>query len=114
MTSPLLPRGLRRSCFALGAVINYFLARTARGGILADITIRRLDEKTAKKLRARAARHGHSIEEEARQILRSALRQINDPSDLYDAIRRRVEPLGGVDLDIQRRGGRMREPPRFE
>jgi antitoxin FitA len=33
--------------------------------------------------------------------------------NLFAAIRRRIAPLGGVDLEIPRRGP-MREPPRFE
>ena len=40
---------------------------------MATITIRQLDEKTKTRLRVRAAHHGRSMEEEAREILRSAL-----------------------------------------
>jgi phosphopantothenoylcysteine decarboxylase/phosphopantothenate--cysteine ligase len=39
---------------------------------MASITIRRLDEDLKKRLRLRAARHGRSMEDEARTILRSA------------------------------------------
>ena len=46
-----------------------------RDGIdsMATLTIRRLDEKTKTRLRVRAAHHGRSMEEEAREILHSAL-----------------------------------------
>src|SRR5437764_12204927 len=37
------------------------------------LTIRQLDEKTKTRLRVRAAQHGRSMEQEAREILRSAL-----------------------------------------
>jgi plasmid stability protein len=40
---------------------------------MATLTIRQLDEKTKTRLRIRAAHHGRSMEEEAREILRSAL-----------------------------------------
>ena len=36
---------------------------------MASLSIRKLDEKTYLRLRERAARHGVSMEEEARQIL---------------------------------------------
>jgi len=48
------------------------LSRTG-SGILASITIRNLDEDVKARLRIAAARHGCSMEEEARRILRTAL-----------------------------------------
>ncbi len=77
-----------------------------------SITIRRLDEKTKARLRIRAAQHGRSMEEEARTLLRVALRDDIPPSvNLADAIRARFRRLGGVEL---RPPGRqpMREPPK--
>ena len=59
-----------------------------------------LDDDLEARLRAQAARHGHSMEEEARRILRAALSGPAPPVDLARAIRRRFEPLGGVELDI--------------
>ena len=54
------------------------------------------------------------MEDEARHILRTALTEkTREPRNLFEAIRRRIEPLGGVDLDISRREA-MREPPHFE
>ena len=82
---------------------------------MATLTIRKLDEKTKKKLRVRAAQNGHSMEEEARRILSAGLSEKAAPAtNLYDAIRRRIEPLGGVDLEIPPRSRRMRAPPTFE
>jgi plasmid stability protein len=43
------------------------------GGCVASITIRDIDERLRARLRVQAAHHGHSMEEEAREILRTAL-----------------------------------------
>jgi plasmid stability protein len=80
---------------------------------VATITIRQLDDRTKAKLRVRAAEHGRSMEEEAREILRSALIQKAPRGSLSLRIRRRFAPLGGVDLKIPPRDA-MREPPKFE
>ena len=40
---------------------------------MATLTIRNLDETIKQRLREQAARHGHSMEEEARTILRKAV-----------------------------------------
>ena len=79
---------------------------------MASITIRNLDESIKQRLRIRAAEHGRSMEEEARDILRLAMAQNAPPRDLAAAIRARIAPLGGVDLDLPKRDA-MREPPRF-
>ena len=82
--------------------------------IVASITIRNLDDAVKGKLRLRAARHGRSMEEEVRNILRAALaKDVAEPGNLYAAIRRRIEPLGGVELEIPPRE-KSREPPRFD
>jgi antitoxin FitA len=81
--------------------------------LVASITIRNLDESVKRKLRLRAAQRNRSMEDEARDILRTALSQ--EPTrhgNLADAIRRRIELLGGVDLPLPARGP-MRDPPDF-
>jgi plasmid stability protein len=81
---------------------------------MSSITIRNLEDSVKSKLRLRAARHGRSMEEEARHILRAALAdKTRRSADLFAAIRRRIAPAGGVELQIPERGP-MREPPRFE
>lgn len=81
---------------------------------MATLTIRQLDEELKRELRVRAARRGRSMEEEARQILRAALaRAESDEEDLYTFIRRHIDPIGGVDLELPPREP-PREPPRFE
>ena len=65
-------------------------------------------------LRIQAARHGRSMEGEARDILRSALnREPTQWRDLFEAIRARVESFGGVELEIAPREP-MREPVTFD
>jgi plasmid stability protein len=81
---------------------------------MASITIRNLEDGLKRRLRVQAAEHGRSMEEEVRQILRTALNQeLAVPTNLASAIRARFAPLGGVELDIPPREP-MREPPRFD
>jgi plasmid stability protein len=66
---------------------------------MAVMTIRNIDDAIKKRLRVRAAINGRSMEEEARDILRSALcTDEARPRNLAHAIRERFDPLGGVDL----------------
>ena len=68
---------------------------------MASITIRRLDDTVKARLRIQAAQHGHSMEEEAREILSAALKSTaQEGRDWVDRIRSRFEPLGGMDLKI--------------
>jgi plasmid stability protein len=77
---------------------------------MASITIRKLPEGTKRRLRIRAARKGHSMEQEARELLQSALAQAEaQPENLGEAIRKIFAPLGGVDLKIPPRGP-IRDP----
>ncbi|MDD2878734.1 MAG: plasmid stabilization protein [Acidiphilium sp.] len=81
----------------------------------ASITIRNLDPALKERLRVRAAQHGQSMEAEARRILQTALTPQETPPvrHLYDRIRARFAPLGGVDLELPPRD-LVREPPRFD
>lgn len=66
----------------------------------ASITIRNLDSRVKERLRVRAAQNGRSMEAEARSILSDTLAPTNaEPLNLAEAIRRRVAPLGGIELD---------------
>ena len=81
---------------------------------MATITVRNLDEWVKQRLRVRAAAKGRSMEQEVRDILRTAVEDDPRPTqDLASAIRARFAPLGGVELDIPPRGP-MREPPQFD
>ena len=79
---------------------------------MASITIRKLDEETKDRLRVRAAHHKRSMEEEARHILRQALAEkAGKASNLAEALRRRFEPLGGIELQLPQREP-TRKPPK--
>ena len=80
---------------------------------MASLTIRQLDESTKSRLRVRAAHKGRSMEEEAREILRSAVDSTpSNARNLADAIRERFAPLGGVDLQSPSRD-QIRRPPKL-
>jgi antitoxin FitA len=80
---------------------------------MTSITIRNLDEPLKARLRIQAATHGRSMEDEARDILRTALnKQAAPPANLAATIRARFAPIGGVELPEVARGP-MREPPDF-
>jgi antitoxin FitA len=83
-------------------------------GTMASMTIRGIDDRLKAKLRLRAAHHGHSMEEEAREILRTALSTPRPANgSLVDCIRARIEPLGGIELKIAPREP-IREPVRLD
>jgi plasmid stability protein len=69
---------------------------------MSGLTIRNLDPSVKKGLRVRAALHDHSMEEEARRILRAAI--IKDPEEkgLGTWIHQQFRKAGGFDLEITR------------
>ena len=79
---------------------------------MASITIRNLEDDLKRRLRIRAAEHGRSMEEEAREILRHGVTEPATPRNLAAAIRARMAPLGGMELELPTREA-MREPPPF-
>ena len=84
------------------------------GMTVASITIRNLDDTLKSRLRIQAAVHGRSMEDEARDILRSALnREPTRKGSLAASIRARFAPLGGVELPVVAREP-MRAPPSFD
>jgi plasmid stability protein len=78
---------------------------------MATLTIRNLDDRVRARLRVQAAKHGRSMEEEAREILKVAVEKKPEKElNPYEAIRRIVDPLGGIELNIPPRQ-RIRKPP---
>ena len=69
-------------------------------GGMASITIRNLEDAVKQRLRVRAAEHGHSMEEEARNILRQVMAEATPPRNLAAAIRARVSPSARIDLHM--------------
>ena len=83
---------------------------------MVSITIRNLEDEVKRRLRIQAATKGHSMEEEARRILRVALGMQVDVADtdtLPDVNFSVVEP--SVDANIDRPIPEpVREPPIFD
>jgi antitoxin FitA len=76
---------------------------------MASISVRKLDEKTLSQLRVLAAKHGVSMEEEARQILKQA---VSTPERLGDLAVRLFSPAySGEDLELPER--EIRDPLSF-
>ena len=79
---------------------------------MANLTIRRIDPAVKERLRVRAARHGRSMEEEARRILGEACGADERPRTLADLARELFGPEEGVELDLPPRRV-LRDPPDF-
>ena len=80
---------------------------------MATMTIRNIDPAVKERLRLRAARHGHSMEAEARDILRSALDRPPRPETLTSIMRELFGPEHGVELEPPPREPE-RQPPDFK
>jgi antitoxin FitA len=102
-----------RFCVGKDARHFAFIASSDSIDSMATLTIRQLDEKTKTRLRVRAAHHGRSMEEEAREILRSALTAASPvKGNLAEAVHRRFAALGGHEVELPRRDP-MRQAPEF-
>jgi antitoxin FitA len=67
---------------------------------MASITIRNLEADTKRKLKIRAAMNGRSMEQEAREILKSTLAQTSKKkANVAERIREIFGPLGGVEVE---------------
>ena len=88
---------------------------------MTSLTIRNLDVETKQKFRELAARHGRSMEEEARSMIRAA---VNDNpatkplpikgGSMWDAIMELREKYGTYELEIPERKASTREPVSFD
>ena len=67
--------------------------------MVANISIRQLDDETVARLRVRAAHHGVSMEEEVRRILKHA---VTPPQRITDVFRKHFGQAHGVDLELPR------------
>lgn len=76
---------------------------------MASLSIRKLDDETYDRLRARAVRHGISMEEEVRQILKRA---VAPPERLGDLFLKVFGAERGADLEVSPR--EPHEPLDFE
>jgi antitoxin FitA len=81
---------------------------------MASITIRNLDEQLKSRLRIQAAKHGRSMEEEARDVLRTALARVPTAApNFLKLVQRRFAKAGPIELSIPPRDP-GREPPDFD
>ena len=77
---------------------------------MTSLTIRNLDEATKQRLRIRAARHGVSMEEEVRRILKAALRPTEAPAGLGGRLRDRFAGLADEAFALPERQAPRRAP----
>ena len=74
-----------------------------KGGQVASLSIRDLDDEVRERLRVRAAQHGRSMEAEIRAILLEAVSLPNDGASFLSVLHDRVGALGGVELALPAR-----------
>ena len=80
---------------------------------MAQFVVRNIDDSTKAKLQRRAARHGRSMEEEVRDILRDAVKdEARPPRDLGTRIAERFKGCGLRDDEMigEVRGSTIRSP----
>lgn len=74
-----------------------------------SLSVRKVDEKTIRQLRMQAAKHGVSMEEEVRQIIKRA---VSTPEDLGDlAVKLFCSAYNGEELNLPAR--EVHAPLRF-
>jgi antitoxin FitA len=81
---------------------------------MAQVIVRNLDDSVKRKLQRRAAKHGRSMEEEIRDILRDA---VKDEERGQPGLGTRIAArFKGIELDepIQEFRGYTIEPPKFD
>jgi antitoxin FitA len=76
---------------------------------MAAITVRNLDDTVKHRLRVRAARHGRSMEAEARAIIVEAVGADEEEPNILQRLHERFAELGGVELDLPRRSSKPRD-----
>ena len=76
------------------------------------LTVRDLDPEVKEKLRRRAARHGRSMEAEARLILAAAVEAREEPVDLVASIRQHFAGTA-LELELPDRTSTLQRPIMF-
>jgi plasmid stability protein len=67
---------------------------------MANLSVRKLDKKAYERLRIRAANHGVSMEEEARQIIYTA---VAAPEKISAVFQKYFGLINGIDIHIEKR-----------
>ena len=78
---------------------------------MASLTIRNLQDDVKAQLRLRAARHGHSMEQEARLILREAVAQPENNVPFAERLQNRFK---GLNTDVLQQPTRTDVPPALD
>ena len=81
---------------------------------MAQLVVRNIENAVKQRLQRRAARHGRSMEEEVREILRSAVNQEEDPSGGLGTEISALFAKAGLVSDIPELRGRAIKPATFE
>jgi plasmid stability protein len=79
---------------------------------MGSMLIRNVDEELKRRLRKRAAEHGHSMEEEVRAVLRRELESEKEAIDLVDLAEQLFGKEHGIELEPHP-ASFVREPPDF-
>lgn len=81
---------------------------------MAQLVVRNLEDRVKARLQRQASRHGRSMEEEVREILRSAVRaEEGTPATLGSRIRSRFAGIG-LRLDMPELRGHKPRPAVFK
>jgi len=81
---------------------------------MAQLVVRNLEESVKARLQRQANCHGHSMEQEVRDILRNAVRaEERAPAPLGSRLRQRFARIG-LDEDIPELRGHKARPAAFE
>ena len=73
------------------------------GWLMADVSVRNLDDDVKERLRMRAASNGRSMESEIRAILVDAVTESDERRGMLVTLMDRFGDLGGVDLEVPAR-----------
>jgi antitoxin FitA len=85
-----------------------------RRGYMAQLIVRNIEATVKSGLQRRARRHGRSMEEEVRDILRSAANEENAPAGGLGTDISRLFTGRGLDEDIAELRGHAMKPAEFE
>ena len=81
---------------------------------MAQLVVRNLEEEVKARLQRRAARHGQSMEEEVRDILRNALKEDETPARGLGTEIASLFSKIGLEADIPELAGHALMPPTFD
>ena len=82
---------------------------------MAQIVVRNIEENVKTRLKRRAARHGRSMEEEVRTILREAVKRDKRPTEgLGTRIANRFAGIGFEEGELPRVEGEWARPANFD